>query len=57
MRAAGNRAAETKRTAGLIWLDFKLSFYDAAFVQYSATNLTLVTEDGKLEKKVSDNAV
>ena len=36
-------------------LDFKLSFYDAAYVQYSkATNLTLVTEDGKLEKKIGE---
>ena len=36
-------------------LDFKLSFYDAAYVQYSkATDLTLVTEDGKLEKKISE---
>ena len=36
-------------------LDFKLSFYDAAYVQYSkATSLTLVTEDGKLEKKIGE---
>ena len=36
-------------------LNLKLSFCDAAYVQYSkATNLTLVTEDGKLEKKISE---
>ena len=36
-------------------LDFKLSFYDAAYVQCSkATNLNLLTEDGKLEKKISE---
>ena len=37
-------------------LEFKLSFYDAAYVQYAkATNLTLVTEDEKLTKKVKEH--
>lgn len=32
--------------------ELNLSFYDAAYVQYSKTsNLTLITEDGKLTKK------
>ncbi len=35
--------------------NLKLSFYDAAYVQYAkAANLILVTEDERLEKKVKD---
>jgi predicted nucleic acid-binding protein len=37
-------------------LDLKLSFYDAAYVRYSkTTNLTFVTEDDKLSKKLKEH--